>query len=183
MIDDLPRQRLVMLARTALEARVRNERLPAVPADVDIPTPGLFVTIYCAGSLRGCLGTLDPRERLGRAIVRLAAGVACEDYRFPPLAVHELGDVTVHLSILTAPEPVNDWSVIEVGRDGLIIEHGRQRGLLLPQVATEQGWDRETLLMQTCLKAGLPADAWRSGAAILRFRADVFGEDRRTGNA
>ncbi|MGH9175119.1 MAG: AmmeMemoRadiSam system protein A [Vicinamibacterales bacterium] len=177
MIDDTSRLRLVALARAALEARVCDERLPSALPDDEVPTAGLFVTIYCGGRLRGCLGTIDAREHLGEAIVRLSADVTREDYRFPPLVRRELADVTVSLSILTPAERVTDPSTIEVGRDGLIVEQGPRRGLLLPQVATEQGWDREMLLRQTCIKAGLSPDAWQHGATVLRFQAEVIGEE------
>jgi hypothetical protein len=177
MIDEPLGRRLVGLARAALEARVRGQRLPAVPPDLDGPTSGLFVTVYCAGSLRGCLGTLDARERLGQALVRLAADVSHEDHRFHPIAPRELAQVRVSVSILYPAERVIDLSTIEIGRDGLIVEQGRRRGLLLPQVAVEHGWDRETLLRQTCVKAGLPPDAWQRGATVLRFAAEVFGEE------
>ena len=176
MIDDRVRQRLVALAREALIARVRNEPPPAVPADLDALPAGVFVTVYCGGQLRGCLGTLDPGDPLAEAVVRLAADASCEDHRFAPIAVRELDAVTVSLSVLTPSEPVVDPATIEVGRDGLIVEQGRRRGLLLPQVAVEHGWDRETFLAQTCVKAGLAPDAWRRSATVRRFRADVFGE-------
>lgn len=176
MIDSELRLQLLRLARLALEARVRGERLPAIPEGLALPTSGLFVTIHCAGSLRGCLGTLEQGQLLGESVVRLAADVSCEDPRFRPLSVDELADVTIDVSVLTSPEPVNDLGTIVIGRDGLIVERGRRRGLLLPQVATEHGWNVTTFLSQTCIKARLPADAWRSGATVLRFQAEVFGE-------
>ncbi len=177
MIDDLSRRSLVALARNAFEARVRDERLPTVPPGIDVPAAGLFVTIYCAGSLRGCLGTLDLDGQVGPALIQLAADVGREDYRFAPIAARELPDVTLSLSILTPAERVTDLDAIEVGRDGLIIEQGRRRGVLLPQVATEHGWDREMFLKQTCVKAGLSHDAWQNGATVWRFQAEVFGEE------
>lgn len=177
MIDPVLRRRLLEVARRSLEARVRCEHAPEVPADVNTPASGLFVTIYCHGELRGCLGTLDGRERLAAAVVRLAADVAHEDHRFRPLTAHELPDVTIDLSVLTPAQRVDDPSEITVGRDGLIVQQGSRRGLLLPQVAPEHGWDREIFLAQTCIKAGLAPDAWRHGATILRFQAEVFGEE------
>ncbi len=177
MIDIVLRRRLLDVARRALEARVRGEHGPDVPADLNPPASGLFVTIHCHGELRGCLGTLDGRERLADAVVRLAAEVSHEDYRFRPLTAHELTEVTIDLSVLTRAERVSDPSEIEVGRDGLIVQQGARKGLLLPQVAPEHGWDRETFLAHACLKAGLPPDAWQHGATILRFQAEVFGEE------
>jgi AmmeMemoRadiSam system protein A len=173
-IDD--RRRLVQLARAALVARVQGQRPPEAPPDLLLSASGVFVTIYCLGELRGCLGALDVQEPLAEVIVRLGGDVAHHDPRFVPLRVHELGGVTLDISVLTPPEVVADDSDIVVGRDGIIIEHGARRGLLLPQVAPEYGWDRETFLAHACVKAGLASDAWRNGAKILRFEAEVFGE-------
>ena len=180
MIDAELRRRLVQLAHEALEAQVRGDRLPCPPSDLMVPMCGLFVTIYCRGDLRGCLGTLEADESLGLGLVRLAAEVACQDPRFRPLTVDELADITIDLSLLTLPELVSDPNTILVGRDGLIVERGRRRGLLLPQVATEHQWDAQTFLAQTCVKANLPPDAWRNGARVLRFEAEVFGDRERT---
>jgi len=102
---------------------------------------------------------------------------ATEDPRFPPVTASELPDVTVEISVLTPITVVHDVSEIEVGRDGLVVQDGWRKGLLLPQVATEHRWDRETFLAHTCLKAGLRPDAWRTGAKILRFQAEVFSEN------
>lgn len=181
MMESAIRDRLLALARLALHARVRGERPPAVPPDLDVPSSGVFVTIHCGGDLRGCLGTLESDERLGGAVARLAADVATEDRRFPAVALAELDRVTIDLSLLTPPIDVSDPGEIEIGRHGLIVEQGRCRGLLLPQVAIEHRWDREIFLSQTSIKAGLPADAWRRGARVRRFEAEVFGDSRRTG--
>lgn len=181
MIDSETQRALLGIARAALEARVRGEPTPPLPVGLDFAGAGVFVTVFCAGELRGCLGSLDAGDSLLEAIVRLAEDVAREDYRFAPLALHELEGVTLDVSILTPPIPVADPLTIVVGRDGLIVEHGRHRGLLLPQVAVEHGWDRETLLNQTCVKAGLQPDAWKNGARILRFEAEVFGDGKPSG--
>ena len=176
-IEGSVRQRLVELARTALEARVRQNGPPPVPRDLRVDAFGVFVTLLHRGDLRGCLGALDCRDRVVESIARLAAAVAHEDPRFRPLQLEELPHTTVDLSLLTPPEPVVDHLTIEIGRHGLIVEHGSRRGLLLPQVAPEYGWDRETFLSHTCAKAGLPSSAWRApGASIYRFEAEVFGE-------
>ena len=177
MISTAHRQRLLHLAREALVARVRRGEAPAPPGDLEVPSSGVFVTIHCRGELRGCLGTLDGREPLAESIVRLAGDVSHQDYRFNPVATHELDHLSIDVSVLSPTEVVTDPTAIEVGRDGLIIEQGSYRGLLLPQVATEHGWDREKFLVQTCVKAGLPPDAWRHGATILRFQAEVFREE------
>src|SRR5690606_18977470 len=161
IISPARQQRLVALARAALFAQVRGKAAPRPPDDLDVPVSGAFVTVYAADRLRGCLGYVGRRERLGLAIARLAAEVAYRDVRFDPLRPHELSHVELDLSLLTDPEPVVDVAEIVVGRDGLIVEHGPHRGLLLPQVAVEHGWDRETFLARTCEKAGRGCDAWQ----------------------
>ena len=176
MIGHEHRQRLLDLARRALVARVRRHPAPEPPDALNVPASGVFVTIYHRRELRGCLGTLDAAEPLAHAIVRLGGDVTHRDYRFDPLEIHEVEEVTIDLSILTEPERVGDPTEIEVGRHGLIIEHVGRKGLLLPQVAPEHGFDREAFLAQTCLKAGLPPNAWQQGATIYRFEAEVFGE-------
>jgi AmmeMemoRadiSam system protein A len=175
-MDDACRQRLLALARAALEACVRDDRPPRLVDAADPPASGLFVTIHCAGELRGCLGTVDSDERLTAAVVRLAAEVSRDDHRFQPVTPEELSDIAIDLSVLTPTERVDDLATIEVGRHGLIVELGSRKGLLLPQVATEHGWDRDTFLSHTCIKAGLSPDAWRRGAVVYRFEAEVFGE-------
>jgi AmmeMemoRadiSam system protein A len=175
-MESTSRKRLLDLARLALEARVRRQPAPVVPPDLNAAASGVFVSIHCDGDLRGCLGTLDRRERLAEAVARLAGDVSHEDVRFRPLVEVELSRVTIDLSVLTPVERVDDLSSIVVGIDGLIVEKSGQKGLLLPQVATEHGWDREAFLSYTCVKAGLAPDAWRKGATVYRFQAEVFGE-------
>jgi uncharacterized protein len=177
MIETAVRKRLLDLARRAATARVRGERPPAPPPDLNPPASGVFVTIHCEGELRGCLGTLDPEEPVAAAVARLGAEVTHRDPRFVPLRMEELGGVTIDISVLSEAVRVSDPSEIVVGRDGLVVEQGRHKGLLLPQVAPEHGFDRETFLAHTCLKAGLPADAWRCGAIVYRFEAEVFSEE------
>ena len=102
---------------------------------------------------------------------------ACSsDPRFPPLAPTELDSIDIEISLLGPTETISGPQEIVVGRDGLIVERGRQRGVLLPQVAAEWNWDAEAFLAHTCRKAGLPPDAWRQGASVSRFEAEVFGE-------
>jgi AmmeMemoRadiSam system protein A len=176
MIAIPDRSRLLVLARSAVVARVRRDRAPAAPRDLAIPASGVFVTIYHRRALRGCLGTLDPREPVAEAVVRLAGDVTHRDYRFEPLRVEELDEIAIDVSVLTEPARVSDPTEIVVGRHGLIVEQHGRKGLLLPQVAPEHGFDRETFLAHTCLKAGLESHAWQRGAAIYRFEAEVFGE-------
>jgi AmmeMemoRadiSam system protein A len=172
-------QRLLRLARRCLEARVRREPRPMVEQGGGLDTPmGAFVSIHHFGELRGCLGRLETDRPIAENVAHLASIVPDSDPRFPPLTQAELAGVDVEISALTPEEEIIDVTIIEVGRHGLIIEQGPRRGLLLPQVATECGWDRETFLDHTCVKAGLPPAAWRSGARIFVFEAQVFGEVR-----
>jgi AmmeMemoRadiSam system protein A len=124
--------------------------------------------------LRGCVGTFGTPKPLGRSVARLAAAACC-DPRFAPVEAHEIPALTIQISVLTPPRRVHDVLEIAIGRDGLLVEEGERRGLLLPQVAVEHRWDREAFLGHTCLKAQLPRDAWRNGASIYRFEAEVFG--------
>ena len=174
------RIRLLALARRAIEAHVRGASPPPVDLDLNIKA-GAFVTIFCRGQLRGCLGRLTPDLPLPALVVELAQTVADSDPRFDPVRPEELVDLTLEISMLTPEYEIGSVDEIEVGRHGLIITQGSRRGLLLPQVATEHGWDRDTFLNHTCLKAGLRPSAWREGACISVFEAIVFGERNRAG--
>jgi AmmeMemoRadiSam system protein A len=171
------RARLLALARRAFEARVRGEALPVPPEGGAFDLPhGAFVTIHRRGELRGCLGQLEPR-RLGATVVHLAAVVSDSDPRFDEVRPEELDEIDLEISVLTPEREIASIAEIEVGRHGLIVEQRHRRGLLLPQVPVEHGWDVTAFLEHTCLKAGLPRDAWRHGARLKVFEADVFGED------
>ena len=172
-VDD--QQRLLRFARRCLEARVRGERPPQIERGGGLDAPmGAFVSIHCHGNLRGCLGRLETDRPIAENVAHLAAVVADSDPRFRPVDASELQAVEIEISALSPQEEITDISRIEVGRHGLIVEQGHRRGLLLPQVATEYGWDRDTFLDHTCIKAGLPAAAWRTGARIFIFEAQVF---------
>ena len=175
-IGDDGRARLLALAHQALEARVNRRPPPNPPAGgcFDL-IRGAFVSIHRQGDLRGCLGRIEP-QRLSETIVHLAAIVSDSDPRFEPVRAAELGDLDLEISVLTPEREVHSVDEIEVGRHGLIVEQGYQRGLLLPQVPVEHHWDRLTFLEHTCLKAGLPRDAWQHGARLLVFEAEVFGD-------
>jgi len=176
MIEEEEQRRLLMLARRALEARVRGTAPPDVETDASDPRSGAFVSIFSRGELRGCLGRLTSNLPLPRMVSQLAQAVADSDPRFDKVTPTELTDLGLEISVLTREREIASVEEIEVGRHGLIVEQGPSRGLLLPQVATEFGWDRDTFLDHTCLKAGLAADAWRHGARIFVFEAQVFGE-------
>lgn len=169
-------RRLLDLARRALEAKVRGTAPPAVETDADDPRRGAFVSIFLRGELRGCLGRLKSNLPIRRIVFQLAEAVADSDPRFEKVTPSELDQIAFEISVLTREREVTTVDEIEVGRHGLIVEHGSSRGLLLPQVPIAQGWDRETFLDHTCLKAGLDAGAWRRDARIFVFEAQVFGE-------
>lgn len=177
------RATLLRLARRAVEAAVRGDASPD-PAGEGVggalAVPGAaFVSLHLHGQLRGCIGTVVPRgEPLAQNVVAMARAAALEDPRFPPLRPEELSALELEISVLGPLLPVSDPHDIVVGRDGLLVEEGFRRGLLLPQVPVEWGWDLETFLAQTCAKAGLPRDAWRRQAHVFRFEAEVFGESR-----
>jgi uncharacterized protein len=171
--------RLVELARRALESRVRGTAPPAVETDADDPRCGAFVSIFFRGELRGCLGRLTTNLPLRRIVFQLAQAVADADPRFDKVGPAELADIGFEISVLGREREVKSVDDIEVGKHGLIVEQGSNRGLLLPQVPVEQGWDREAFLDHTSIKAGLAADAWRRGARIFVFEAQVFGQRTR----
>lgn len=178
MLTDAQKHALADLARRSVVAEVKHQPPDPVRLDVDLPdASGVFVSIKRRGELRGCLGTLQCRSSLAEEVARCAADAAAEDPRFPPVAEEELPELDVEVSVLgpleeIAPDPAH----VVVGRHGLVAEQGHRRGLLLPQVATEWGWTAEQFLRQTCIKAGLAGDSWKTGARIYRFEAEVFGE-------
>jgi len=179
------RRDLLELARGTLAAHFRGEEPPRLASD-RAETFGepraLFVTLRLGGRLRGCIGTLAPEGDLSRTVPRFALRAAFEDPRFPALTAAELPACTIEISVLTAPRLVERPEDIVVGRDGLIIELGGRRGLLLPQVANEWGFDRATFLNELARKAGLPPDAWQLPAARLwSFQAEVFAEGEESG--
>ena len=180
MTGEADRQRLLQIARDAIVKHVEGASGAAAPLPESVALQragGAFVTIHHHGELRGCIGHLEANQPLV-AVIRECAVAACSaDPRFPPVTPGELTGLEIELSLLGPLEPVAAPPAgIEVGRDGLLVEQGWQRGLLLPQVATERQWDREMFLAQTCHKAGLPRDAWKRGAKVWRFEAEVFGE-------
>jgi AmmeMemoRadiSam system protein A len=168
------------LARRALEAAVRGLEAPAVPREAALDARrGAFVTLHAGSELRGCLGHI-PRDRpLAAVVARMAAAAAREDRRFAPVTPEELAAIRIEISALGEPSALvpPDPRGIAVGRDGLIVRRRDALGLLLPQVALEQGWTAEAFLDATCRKAGLAADAWRHGVVdVFTFQADAFGE-------
>ncbi len=136
---------------------------------------GAFVTLTKRGCLRGCIGHIIGDKPLIHTVADMARAAALEDPRFPNVKPGELDDIEFEISVLTPIRKIDDIEEIVVGRDGIIISNGWNRGLLLPQVATEYGWDRITFLEHTCNKAALPKDAWKDDdTTIEMFSAEVF---------
>jgi uncharacterized protein len=183
MTSDLDRQRLLGIARATIHSHLTHAPLPAPDLSGAMGRPGgAFVSLHKHGELRGCIGHIEADAPLGSTIVSCAVAAATEDPRFPPLVTAELADIDIELSLLGPLQSIGGPEDIEIGRDGLVVEQGWHRGLLLPQVATEWQWDAETFLAHTCRKAGLSADAWKQGARLWRFEAEVFGEPARAGH-
>lgn len=145
----------------------------------NLKTPtGVFVTLHEHGDLRGCIGYVEGIKPLQDAVIDNAISAAFSDPRFMPVDIDEVDQLQIEISVLTPLSLVNDVSEIEAGRDGLFIKKQYYQGLLLPQVASEQGWDRNTFLQHTCTKAGLPADAWQDPETeIYKFSAIIFNEE------
>jgi AmmeMemoRadiSam system protein A len=169
--------RLLQIARHAMTAQATGAALPDLAADsLTARRGGAFVTLHKGGELRGCIGHLEATDLLTKVVARCAVAASTADPRFPKIAHTELPLIQIEVSILGVFERIDGPSEVEIGRHGLLIEHGRQRGLLLPQVAVEWKWDAATFLNQTCRKAGLPVGGWRNGATAWRFEAEVFSE-------
>lgn len=177
------RRALLRLARRALQATVDEQPEPppeatALPA-VLIRPGRAFVTLRQGEALRGCIGHVSSGRPLAEVVWRMTLLAATEDPRFPPVGRDELAELRIEVSVLSEPVRLSpaDPACIEPGRDGVMVRRGRRQGLLLPQVATEQGWDAESLLAAVCRKAGLPDGAWRlPDCELYVFQADVFAE-------
>jgi AmmeMemoRadiSam system protein A len=169
-----PAQRCSLLAysRELLRSRLAGATEPALPmvgAVLDEPR-GIFVTLRAHGELRGCIGTIHPREALRVSLPRITAEAAFDDPRFAPVTDGELPSITIEHSLLTPPQPVERSNAVVLGRHGIILSVHGHRSVFLPEVPVEQGWDLPTTLHFLSRKAGLPGEAWRDPAA----RLDVF---------
>jgi AmmeMemoRadiSam system protein A len=176
-LSETDQQFLLRLARQALEESVRHYKLPhvEVPCGPLHEKCGAFVTLHKGGRLRGCIGYIESLKPLYQTVCECAMAAALHDPRFDPVAPEELPSLHLEISVLSPLEDISAEQV-EVGRHGLLVSRGPQRGVLLPQVAVEWKWDARQFLEETCLKAGLPPDAWRHGARIQAFTAQVFAE-------
>lgn len=179
---------LVKLARETIEGYLSDGKVLETPEDMPeklMERTGVFVTLksYPEDDLRGCIGYPEPIMPLGEATIKAAISSATKDPRFKPVSSAEFDHITVEISILTPPElievekPTGYLTEIEIGRDGLIVEKGMFRGLLLPQVPVEQGWNKEEFLSGTCMKAGLMPDSWYDlETRVYKFSGKVFSE-------
>lgn len=176
------RRILLDIARRAVEAAARGTAAPSVD-DTLLPEAlralhGAFVTLTKFGELRGCIGTLDFASPLWASVLGAARSAALDDPRFPPLEVAELADIRLEISILDPPVELADPATFTPATQGIIVERGWARGLLLPQVAAERGWDGPTTLRAACLKAGLSPGAWQDpGTRLAVFDSVHFGDD------
>jgi MEMO1 family protein len=172
------KKELLELARSAVEAYVEDGRVieSASTKSRFLAHRGVFVTLKKKGALRGCIGFIEPVMPLARGVVEAAVYAAARDARFEPVSKAELKSLEYEISVLTPLEDVPDPDLVKIGKHGLVVEMNGRKGLLLPQVPVENHWDRETFLGQTCLKAGLPPDAWKKGAKLKSFEAIVFHE-------
>jgi AmmeMemoRadiSam system protein A len=174
---------LLEIARQTIQASVNHTPIPDFEDRYSL-TPlleikaGAFVTIEIGRQLRGCVGYIQSNEPLYDTVSKAAISAAMHDTRFSPLTRQELSKIEIEISVLSPMEKVSDVNAILPGTHGLLIESGYHHGLLLPQVATEYRWDRETFLEQTCVKAGLPKNAWKKHETVIYcFTALVFNEE------
>jgi len=173
-------QLLLHIAREAVRSHLSQTplQLPNVSSESLTARRGVFVSLHRGHRLRGCVGNISPTAPLYRTVAESAISAAVADPRFPPLTVAELNDVTFEISLLSPLELVQSADEIEIGTHGLLITKQHMRGLLLPQVASQYGWDREQFLFETCRKAGLHGNAWKEGATIHRFAAEILTEQK-----
>lgn len=164
------------IAHEAIESAADGRHPKIAVPDPHLCEPrGVFTTLYLDRELRGCVGYVSPVQPLYRAVIETARAAASQDLRFCPISREEAPRLRVSLSVLSSLRPARPEE-IEIGKHGLVVSFAGRRGLLLPQVAVEHHWDRDTFLEQTCRKAGLPMEAWQSGATLEVFSAEVFGD-------
>jgi AmmeMemoRadiSam system protein A len=178
LLTTAQRAALLAVAKRAIRDRIRGTVSVHVAApDPTLQSPGAaFVTLTRDRELRGCIGYTEPVKPLAEAVAHCAVSAATADPRFPPVTSEELSRLRVEVSVLSPLRRIDNPEEVQVGTHGLVITDGTRHGVLLPQVATEFGWNRETFLRQACVKAGLPGDAWARGAAIQVFTVDHFSD-------
>jgi AmmeMemoRadiSam system protein A len=178
VVSEKDQELLLQLARNAIKTTVlKGRQLPIVHSLSRLlrEKRGVFVTLWLEGELRGCIGFPYPTKPLVEAVQEASVCAALQDFRFPPVREDEVSRIEIEISVLTQPKEVKPEQV-KVGIHGLIISKGSRSGLLLPQVAMDYHWDSKTFLEQTCVKAGLPKNAWKEDAKIYGFEAQVFAE-------
>lgn len=178
LADDEKRE-LLRIARATLREHSFSGRIPpGKPHRESLLAPAsVFVSLHEGEELRGCIGIVDEEKPIYRAVQEMAVAAATRDPRFAAVTPEELDDLVIEISVLGPTRRVKGPDELTIGTDGVRVETDSHRGLLLPQVATDQGWDAPTLLARTCAKAGLPSDAWSAaGTQVLAFGAQVFSE-------
>ncbi|TET17196.1 MAG: AmmeMemoRadiSam system protein A [Candidatus Cloacimonadota bacterium] len=171
---------LLDVARNSLQAAVQGKPVPKIePLTERLNEPkGVFVTLTMQGMLRGCIGFIQAVKPLVESVSEMAISAALNDPRFPPVSKEEIDELHIEISVLTPLKKIDDPEIIEIGKHGIYIRKDIFSGLLLPQVATEQGWNRKIFLEQTCRKAGLPPNAYKEpDTDIFIFQALIFNED------
>lgn len=194
MLSEKEKEELLKLARRTLEVYLKDKEIPTFDLlSGELTKPGgAFVTLHhentlarvtrsgvaaSSGTLRGCIGQFESSDPLHKTVQKMAIAAATEDPRFYPVHLSELPEIQIEISVLSPLETVQRLTDIKVGVHGVCVSEEYHRGVLLPQVATEHCWDRETFLSQTCLKAGLPPDVWEKGSVLIQiFTAEVFRE-------
>jgi AmmeMemoRadiSam system protein A len=183
VLDPRQQDALLRLARSTIERVIGGQSDGSTEADGEARpnlNAGAFVSLHKKGQLRGCIGTFETSKPVVEQVAEMAEAAATRDPRFSPVSQAEINDLDIEMSVLTPPRTVESVDEIVVGKHGLVVSQGYRRGVLLPQVATEYGWDKETFLRHTCHKAGLPQDAWTDeNTTIQVFTAEVFGEKER----
>ncbi len=177
-LTDSERADLLRLARHALvEWLGGTRRRYGVSSRLTTEKRGVFVTLRLLGELRGCIGYIEPQDTISETVRRLTVKAASEDPRFPPVVPGEADTLRIEISVLSPLSACDDIRRIEIGRHGLVVEQGWKRGLLLPEVALDAGWDAETFVRQCCVKAGLTRSAWNEpGTRVWTFESEHFGE-------
>ena len=178
-LSEVEKKALLDIVRKTIEAKLTGKSIPELHLGSEAlkEKKGAFVTLKKHDHLRGCIGHIEARKPLDKTVGEMALAAAFDDPRFPPLKRDELKNVVVEISVLSPLKEVKDIDEIEVGIHGLYITKGYSSGLLLPQVATEYGWDRLTFLRETCYKADLHRDAWKDkDTKVYIFSAEVIGE-------
>ncbi len=178
-LNEAQKKYLLGLARRTIESKLRTGKTPKAKVEDEklLNKQGVFVTLKVDGELRGCIGYPLPIKPLAEAVTEMAVAAATQDYRFQSLSEDDLANLKIEISVLTVPRRIKDTHEIEVGKHGIIVSKGFNKGLLLPQVPLEYHWNLETYLGHGCMKAGLEENEWKKSVEIEVFEAQVFSEE------